>query len=103
MTAMPLSVFLFLHTQVVYMVLDPCRNQICLVGHHRVVRRLGSPGLQRIESVVAKCCPKEDVHRPFLFRFFRAKRRFFAISELSKLVSKWPVYQNRYSITQGAG
>jgi hypothetical protein len=44
--ATPLSLFSFLRVQVVEKDSDPRRNQILIVGCHRVVRRLVSPGLQ---------------------------------------------------------
>ena len=74
--ATPLSPFFFV-------IFWPHRNRISLVGHRRGARRLVSPGLHGIESIniYGGMFYNEDRPRPRMFRFFRVRRRFFAISE----------------------
>jgi len=82
--AMPLSPFCI---QVID--LCPYRNQIYLVGHHQGVRRFVSPGLHHIKSASSRCRTlHKDIRRLGLVRFFRVRRRLFAICKPSK---RWSI------------
>src|SRR6266436_8428104 len=68
----------------------PYKNQIFLVGRHQGVRRFVSPGLHHIKSVSSHCrtLHKKDIRRLALVRFFRFRRRLFAICRPSK---RWSI------------
>jgi hypothetical protein len=79
--AIPLSLFF-------HMVDMNYKNEIFLVGRHQGVRRFVSPGLHmhHIKPVSSHCGCRvmKDLRRLHLVRFFRVRRRFFAISKPSK-------------------
>jgi hypothetical protein len=74
-----------------YMVYLEYKNEIFLVGRHQGVRRVASPGLHHIKSVIAGCRNRvmKDLRRLGLVRFFQVRRRLFAIS---KMVVYWGRY-----------